>query len=607
MADILLPLIFRDYEPSLEFRVAEQERLHQRPLKTYVTTKLYDALYDRHLEAENAPKDQKLHLPSHFKSKLRKYQERTVIWMLQREQKAAELTANYTPLHSVDGIHRVYKHNYCLQFYAHEEALPKILLPPGGILADEMGLGKTVEFLAMLLMNPRPPESCQNTYWHTRIEEIESDVPLKLMRRRSIGEVFCVCTSRKSARVQCSKCRLWQHKYCMNSSDDIPHLCPNCWAEVVESSGQLIETGATFIVSPNAIKMQWFREMKKHICPNLNVLLYRGLHTGAGTWYSPLRLAKYDVVLTDYVTLRNEIYHTADFNSDRQLRHQRLYMRSNSPLLMVNWWRVCLDEAQVTKIDFVEKNIIVSFNKKLPIQMVESNTSAAAEMVRKLPAVNRWAVTGTIDDLPPLLEFVGRKEATQPPDAWKTVHKAFQLNYQTDPLLDLLQHSLWRTCKSKVEHELGIPPQMEVVHRLELSNVEALYYREEHFKCHEQFLTAIAKHTCHNPDNSYCLASISPQLLRVILKPFLRIRQTCSVPVVHNSNVSSTDYLNPQDLLERLKSNNETECKSELRSWASSYNGLAAIHFIREDFPQAIRHYKLLLKLAADYNKDSIS
>ncbi|KAH8318472.1 hypothetical protein KR067_003286 [Drosophila pandora] len=585
MADILLPLIFRDYSPSLEFRVAEQERLHQRPLKTYVTTKLYDALYDRHLEAKNASVHQKLLLPNRFKSKLRKYQERTVIWMLQREQEAAELTANYTPLCAVDGISRVYKHNYCLQFYVHEDALPKILLPPGGILADEMGLGKTVEFLAMLLMNPRPPESCKNTYWHTRIEEIVSDVPLKLMRKGNGGEVFCVCTSKKGARVQCSKCRLWQHTYCMNSSDDIPHLCPNCWTEVVDSSDQLVETGATFIVSPNAIKMQWFREMQKHISPNLKVLLYRGLHTGAGTWYSPLRLAEYDVVLTDYVTLRNEIYHTADFKSDRQLRHQRLYMRSNSPLLMVNWWRVCLDEAQ----------------------MVESNTSAAAEMVRKLPAINRWAVTGTIDDLPPLLEFVGRTEATQPPDAWKTVHKAFQLNYQTDPLLDLLQHSLWRTCKSKVEHELGIPPQMEVVHRLELSNVEALYYREEHFKCHEQFLTAVSKHTCHNPDNGYCLASISPQLLRVILKPFLRIRQTCSVPVVHNSNVSSTDYLNPQDLLERLKSNNETECKSELRSWASSYNGLAAIHFIREDFPQAIRHYKLLLKLAADYNKDSIS
>jgi len=159
--------------------------------------------------------------------------------------------------------------------------------------------------------------------------------------------------------------------------------------------------------------------------------------------------------------------------------------------------------------------------------MVESSTSAAAEMVRMLPAINRWAVTGTIDELPPLLEFVGRPEVCRPPDAWQTVDKAFQLNYKCEPLLELLEHSLWRTCKSKVEHELGIPPQTEVVHRLELSNVESLYYREEHLKCHEQFLAAVAKHTRHNADNSSCLASISPQLLRIILKPFLRIRQTC--------------------------------------------------------------------------------
>lgn len=239
--------------------------------------------------------------------------------------------------------------------------------------------------------------------------------------------------------------------------------------------------------------------------------------------------------------------------------------------------------------------------------MVESNTSQAAEMVRMLPAINRWAVTGTIDDLKPLLEFVGRTEACRPPEAWQTVDKAFQLNFKPDPLLEVLEHSLWRTCKSKVEHELGIPPQTQVVHRLELSNVESLYYREEHLKCHEQFLAAVAKHTRHNADNSSCLAAISPQLLRIILKPFLRIRQTCSVPVVLNSNVASNCYLNPQELLARLKSNNESECKTELRSWASSYNGLASIHFIREDFAQAIKYYKLLLKLAADYNEENIS
>ncbi|KAH8342380.1 hypothetical protein KR059_004122 [Drosophila kikkawai] len=585
LAEILLPLVFNDYATSLEFEVARQELEHQQPLKTYVSTKLFDALYERHRQAADPNQETALVLPQRFQSRLRKYQERTVSWMLGREQRLTELPAKYTPLQAIDGQSRVFKHNYCLQFYPYEEELPKICLPPGGILADEMGLGKTVEFLAMLLLNPRPKETYRNEYWLRLLDDLGDELPLKRKRKEGRQD-FCICLRKGGARMQCSKCGRWQHKHCMGTQNtaDLPHLCPECWSELAKTREILVETGATFIVSPCAIKMQWFHEMKKHISPGLKVLLYRGLH--AGSWVNPLELAQYDVVLTDYSILRNEIHHTADKKSDRQMRHQQLYMRPSCPLLMVNWWRVCLDEAQ----------------------MVESNTSQAAEMVRLLPAVNRWAVTGTIDDLKPLLEFVGRTEACRPPEAWQTIDKAFQLNFKPEPLLEVLELSLWRTCKSKVEHELGIPPQTQVVHRLELSNVESLYYREEHQKCHQQFLEAVAKHTRYNADNSSSsLAAISPQLLRLILKPFLRIRQTCSVPVVINSNVASNCYLNPQELLARLKSNNEIECKTELRSWASSYNGLASIHFIREDFAEAIRYYKLVLKLAEDYNQENIS
>lgn len=349
LADILLPLVFRDYTTSLEFEVAQQEQEHQRPLKTYVSTKLFDALYERHCQAADPDRETTLNLPERFQSRLRKYQERTVSWMLGREQKLTELPAQYTPLHAVDGRSRVFKHNYCLEFYPYVEELPKVTLPPGGILADEMGLGKTVEFLAMLLLNPRPTGFYRNEYWHQRLDDIGDELPLK--RKRKEGrEEFCICTSNSGTRIQCSRCRRWQHRKCMGiwtnqDPGDPPHLCPDCWSELSKTSEGLVETGATFIVSPTAIKMQWFHEMKKHISPGLKVLLYRGLHTGS--WVNPLELAKYDVVLTDYMILRNEIHHTADNKSDRRMRHQQLYMRPSCPLLMVNWWRVCLDEAQV--------------------------------------------------------------------------------------------------------------------------------------------------------------------------------------------------------------------------------------------------------------------
>ncbi|SPP78326.1 Hypothetical predicted protein [Drosophila guanche] len=81
---------------------------------------------------------------------------------------------------------------------------------------------------------------------------------------------------------------------------------------------------------------------------------------------------------------------------------------------------------------------------------------------------------------------LSREELPVPAPAWQTVDKSFQLNYNPKPLLDLLEHRLWRTCMYMVKHELGIPPQTEVVHRQKLSNVEALYYREEHIKCHNK-------------------------------------------------------------------------------------------------------------------------
>lgn len=588
LATEIFPLVFKDYTPTLEFELVKEQQ-NQRELKSYVTTLLYHALSSKHQEHEEKPEDQELSMPSCFKSKLRKYQQRTVSWMCSRERVSNQFPASYTLLQTSNSQHQVFKHKYCLQFYAFQESLPTITLPPGGILADEMGLGKTVELLATVLLNPR--QDVNNNFWLNYLENALDSVPLK-KRRMQKHQVHCICMQEKKKKlqkIQCSICQLWQHRKCIKDEDE-NYMCPNCWTEAInQNSDELVMSAATVIVSPNVIKMQWFHEISKHINSSLKVLLYPGLHSGV--WYSPMELAQYDIVLTDYEILRNEIHHTPRKSTNREMRYEQRYMRPTSPLLMVDWWRVCLDEGQ----------------------MVGGSSTNTSEMVHELPAINRWAVTGTpiqrtIDDLVPLLHFIGYHEACQPRDAWQTVSNSFLLNHNTAPLLELLQHCMWRTCKSQVEEELGIPPQTEEIHRLELSNLESLYYREEHANCTEQFLAAVAKHAKYNPDtNSSSLSSISPKLLKNILQPFLRIRKTCSVPVVTKKNVSTTNYMNPQELLKHLKSNNELECKRELRTWASSYNGIAAIQFIRKEFDKAVQFYKLVLKLAKDYNQENIS
>ena len=72
-----------------------------------------------------------------------------------------------------------------------------------------------------------------------------------------------------------------------------------------------------------------------------------------------------------------------------RFRNPKRFMAIPAPLPCIEWWRVCLDEAQ----------------------MIECTTTKTAEMALRLAAVNRWAVTGTpieksLNDIQGLLMFL---------------------------------------------------------------------------------------------------------------------------------------------------------------------------------------------------------
>jgi E3 ubiquitin-protein ligase SHPRH len=138
----------------------------------------------------------------------------------------------------------------------------------------------------------------------------------------------------------------------------------------------IIPTAATLIVAPSPLLDQWLSELNNH-APRLKTLFYPGikkfekLHKGSNE--SPVEiLARQDVVLTTYEVLRNEIWAASDAPT-RSMRKERQYERVTSPLTQLSWWRVCIDEAQ----------------------MVENWTNNAAQLARKIPRINAWAVTGT--------------------------------------------------------------------------------------------------------------------------------------------------------------------------------------------------------------------
>lgn len=67
----------------------------------------------------------------------------------------------------------------------------------------------------------------------------------------------------------------------------------------------------------------------------------------------PHMLAEQDVVITTYDVLRSELNYVdiphSNSKDGRRFRNQKRYMAVPSPLVAVEWWRICLDEAQMVE------------------------------------------------------------------------------------------------------------------------------------------------------------------------------------------------------------------------------------------------------------------
>ena len=197
------------------------------------------------------------------------------------------------------------------------------------------------------------------------------------------GQFRCFCGGNSDERPSgvCVLCGLQQHLACSDwrHASAVGFTCADC---ALASAGSAAAVKGTLIITPALIESQWVREITKKAAPSLRVLRYRGVRRDG--FLRPSTLAGYDVVITTYTALRGEIHHvdvgpSGDAASNslggsrRSSRHVKRYPVIPSAIARVQWWRVCLDEAQ----------------------MVDSSTSQPAAMAAMLPAVNRWCVTGT--------------------------------------------------------------------------------------------------------------------------------------------------------------------------------------------------------------------
>lgn len=558
-------------------------------------SELYSKLRESHLLI---PKTVNIKLQHDFLNPiLRPYQEEAVKWMIQREQTPDYFTADYFKVSSTDGVKYVdptgpysskSKDIHCkFQKNLIEHKPNDVKIPSGGLLCDEMGLGKTVEMLALILAN-------KNKKKKRKINEIDDDnQPLKNGAAPQEVNFFCVCvnpTKKKkksfnaSLLIVCSKCHKSQHKECVAKyrlDETQVYMCPSCW----QRSEILVDSSATIIVSPTAITNQWQSEIAKHINDErFKIFIYNGISkTG---WISPRELAEYDVVLTDYTILSSEIHYLNTNAYEGNLRNERKYIQPCSPLNFINWWRVCLDEAQ----------------------LVENTVNNACKMVKVLPAVHRWSVSGTpmqksFDDLFGLLYFMDCRPFTES-GFWKSLTDPIHLRGDLNPLVDVLKKVMWRTCKSGVIDQIHIPPQSEEIIYVKMSNVETFFYQSENAECSNAFEKKMAE------EETLLWSEMSHRTSLVVFESFRKLRQDCTVPTTFRKNgrnvTAVKKILNPDQLLEHLVSENEIECKTFLRTLISSLNGIAALHICKEEYEQAIKVYKSVLRWAKDYPEPNL-
>ena len=231
-------------------------------------------------------------------------------------------------------------------------------------------------------------------------------------------------------------------------------------------------------MTPPAILEQWRREIQRHSTGALKVIFYPGVKSLS----DPLNvqgacnrlllhsheLADADIVLTTFSILRDDLSHTdnvyvLDPLQAKRLRTKKRYRVIPSPLINIEWWRICLDEAQ----------------------RVEGTASAAAKMASRLLSCNKWCITGTpfgrghLDDLYGLLLFLN---AT--PFCDKRIFRHCLHSNHTDyesRIQSILQPLLWRSTKADpvVCKQIGIPEQFEKKVKLTFSSVERHFYKRQ--------------------------------------------------------------------------------------------------------------------------------
>ncbi|ORY26908.1 SNF2 family N-terminal domain-domain-containing protein [Naematelia encephala] len=166
----------------------------------------------------------------------------------------------------------------------------------------------------------------------------------------------------------------------------------------------------------------------------------------------------HDVVITTYLDVAKDldVARPPPQRSRRATTDYQIRSRPRSPLVMVQWWRVVMDEVQL-----------------------QSDKSNAANMVSLIPRTLSLAVSGTparadIKDLLGSLKFLRVPVLPYNPYLWHRLQQS-SMRSSFDGLFKALAV---RTTKKQVAGEFNLPHQSRLVVPIELSEIERHYYND---------------------------------------------------------------------------------------------------------------------------------
>lgn len=355
--------------------------------------------------------------------------------------------------------------------------------------------------------------------------------------------------------------------------------CPCCVAD----RGDVIKSRCTLIVTPPAILNQWEREIKRHTMDrrtgkSLRVMVYSGVEKVTKsrknmTCLHPHHLADHDIVLTTFDGLMSDFGHSDEnkyVGNDRSsnLRKRKRYRVVPTPLSAIEWWRVCLDEAQ----------------------RVERPTATSALMALKLRALNRWCVTGTpvgrgkLEDLYGLLLFIRMAPYEQRSFFCKA------LNPSHPDILDRIKGTLdnvvWRStkCNEIVRKQMGVPEQAERTNRLRFSSIEKHFYERQLEQTLQSAGDFVERRKSGKQDKT--------RQLNMLAEHLHRLRAACCHPQVGAGGLAKSKVsqggvgqriMTMSEILIKLIDDARLKCEESQRNVIMHTNGMAALARLKVD------------------------